>query len=110
MVFGHYGLVDAALEHLRIGRDQLLLWVRGVMETAGVEPSQREERFSAWLMQYDAIYRNVTRLAPDIRARERYFFGNTLRGMTAYVEGLSAEERQSIAEEISQAGPDGPQS
>jgi glyoxylase-like metal-dependent hydrolase (beta-lactamase superfamily II) len=86
MVFAHYGLVDAALEHLHIGRRQLLLWVRGVAETASTEPSQREKIFSAWLMEHDEIYRNVTRLPPDIRARERYFLGNTLRGMIEYVD------------------------
>jgi glyoxylase-like metal-dependent hydrolase (beta-lactamase superfamily II) len=87
MVFAHYGLADAALEHLRIGRRQLLLWVRGVAETASAEPSRREELLSAWLMENDEIYRNVTRLPPDIRARERYFLGNTLRGMIEYVDG-----------------------
>jgi hypothetical protein len=86
MVFAHYGLADAALEHLRIGRRQLLLWVRGVAETASAEPSRREEIFSAWLMEHDEIFRNVTRLPPDIRARERYFLGNTLRGMIEYVD------------------------
>ncbi|OEU62692.1 MAG: MBL fold metallo-hydrolase [Desulfuromonadales bacterium C00003094] len=99
MVFAHYGLTDAALEHLRIGRCQLLLWVRGVAETASAEPYQREERFSAWLMEHDASYRNITQLPPDIQSRERYFLGNTLRGMIDYVDGLSKEERRKIAGE-----------
>ena len=34
MVFAHYGLVENAMEHLQIGRRQLLLWVRGVAATA----------------------------------------------------------------------------
>ncbi len=89
MVFGHYGLTDAALEHLQIGRRQLLLWIRGVVETASAEPAQREERFSAWLMENDEIYRNFIQLPPDIRNRERYFLGNTLRGMIEYVDGVS---------------------
>jgi hypothetical protein len=38
-------------------------------------------------MEHDEIFRNVTRLPPDIRARERYFLGNTLRGMIEYVDG-----------------------
>ncbi|MCD4688440.1 MAG: MBL fold metallo-hydrolase, partial [Desulfuromonadaceae bacterium] len=73
MVFAHYGLTEAALEHLRIGRRQLLLWVRGVAEIASTEPSQKEERLLAWLMEHDEIYRNHIQLPPDIRARERYF-------------------------------------
>ncbi len=96
MVFAHYGLTDAALEHLQIGHSQLLLWVRGVVETASVEPSQREERLSAWIMEHDEIYRNHVQLPPDIRARERYFLGNTLQGMIEYVDGLTEEERRKI--------------
>jgi glyoxylase-like metal-dependent hydrolase (beta-lactamase superfamily II) len=99
MVFAHYGLADVALEHLRIGRRQLLLWVRGVAATASAEPARREELLSAWLMEHDEIYRNVSQLLPDIRVRERYFLGNTLRGMIEYVDGLSAEERRKISDE-----------
>jgi len=99
MVFAHYGLTDAALEHLRIGRRQLLLWVRGAVETASAEPSQKEERISAWLMEHDEIYRRITQLPPDIQSRERYFLGNTLRGMIEYVDGLTEEERRKISDE-----------
>ncbi len=99
MVFAHYGLTDAALEHLQIGRRQLLLWVRGVAETASAEPSQREEQISAWLMEKDEIYRNVLQLPSDILSREGYFLGNTLRGMIEYVDGLSEEERRKISDE-----------
>ncbi len=98
MVFAHYGLTDAALEHLRIGRRQLLLWVRGAVEIASTEPSQKEERLVAWLMEHDEIFRNHIQLPPDIRARERYFLGNTLRGMIEYVDGLTEEERRKISD------------
>ncbi|OGU16592.1 MAG: MBL fold metallo-hydrolase [Geobacteraceae bacterium GWC2_53_11] len=96
MVFAHYGLVDNAPGHLHIARRQLLLWVRGVAELATVEESQREAALIDWLMEHDEHYRNVTQLPPDIRTRERYFFGNTLRGMSEYVEGLEDIERQKL--------------
>jgi glyoxylase-like metal-dependent hydrolase (beta-lactamase superfamily II) len=96
MVFAHYGLVENALTHLRIARNQLLLWIRGVAATATAEGSQREATLVAWLLEHDEQYRNVTQLPPDIRARESYFFGNTMRGMAEYVEGLSVEERQKL--------------
>jgi glyoxylase-like metal-dependent hydrolase (beta-lactamase superfamily II) len=97
MVFAHYGLVENAGEHLRIARDQLLLWVKGVAACVGVEAERREAALVAWLTEHDAQYRNVDRLPADIRARERYFLGNTLRGMTEYVNGLPEEERQALA-------------
>lgn len=96
MVFAHYGLVDNALDHLHCARRQLLLWVRGVASIADADEPQREEALIAWLMEHDDQYRNVTQLPHDIRARERYFFGNTLRGMSEYVAGLVDEERQKL--------------
>lgn len=98
LVFAHYGLVDNALDHLRIARTQLLLWVRGVAAVAEAEGSRREDALIAWLMEHDPQYRNITQLPPDIRARERYFFGNTLRGMSEYVTELTEEERQKLIE------------
>lgn len=96
MVFAHHGLVDTAVDHLRIARKQLLLWVRGVAETLPAPPAEREEALVAWLLERDAQYRNLTSLPRDIQARERYFLGNTLRGMTEYVEGLTDEERLAL--------------
>ena len=99
MVFAHYGLVENAGEHLRIAREQLLLWVRGVAVTAMVEPEHREAALIAWLMDMDPQYRNVERLPADIRARERYFLGNTLKGMGEYVNSLPEEERLALGGE-----------
>ncbi len=100
MVFAHYGRVDNALEHLQIGRRQLQLWVRGVAATSELKASWREEAIYQWLLEQDAIYRNVQQLPADIFKRERIFLGNTLRGMIEYVDGLPASERQALA-----AGP-----
>jgi len=98
LVFAHYGLVESAVEHLRIARNQLLLWVRGVAETLAVPAAKREEALVTWLLERDEQYRNVSRLPEDVLARERYFLGNTLRGMTEYVESLPEAERLKLAE------------
>jgi glyoxylase-like metal-dependent hydrolase (beta-lactamase superfamily II) len=96
LIFAHYGQVDTALTHLRIARSQLLLWVRGAAETAAVEGPQREEALVAWLLERDEHFRNLSLLPRDIQARERYFLGNTLRGMMEYVDSLTTEERQAV--------------
>ncbi|BCS55344.1 MBL fold metallo-hydrolase [Geobacter sp. SVR] len=101
MVFAHYGLVENALEHLQIARNQLLLWVRGTAAVAEVAEGEREEAMVAWLMERDEHYRNFDRLPVDIQARERYFLGNTLRGMGEYVAALPPEERRVLAEAAS---------
>jgi len=85
MVFAHYGMVATAVEHLTIARDQLLLWVKGATAVAMVPASEREEAFFGWLQEHDEHYRNMAQLPEDIRTRERYFFGNTYRGMAEYV-------------------------
>jgi len=85
MVFAHYGMVDTAVKHLEIARNQLLLWVEGARTVANLAGDEREEAMFAWLQERDEHYRNITQLPEDIRARERYFFGNTCRGMAEYV-------------------------
>jgi len=99
MVFAHYGLVDNALDYLLMARKQLLQWVRGVAETAGVEASRREEAFRSWLLERDECYKNVSKLPKDIQVRERNFFGNSFRGMVEYVDSLSPEKRQALLED-----------
>ncbi len=96
MVFAHYGRVDDAVEHLRIGRRQLLRWVEGVAETASPDEAAHEEAFFAWLLERDEVFRNIERLPPDILARERIFFGNSFRGMREYVESLPVEGRKAL--------------
>jgi glyoxylase-like metal-dependent hydrolase (beta-lactamase superfamily II) len=96
MVFAHYGLVENGLEHLRIARSQLLLWVRGVVATRQTAEEEREEALAVWLRKHDEIFRNGDRLPADIAARERYFLGNSLRGMIEFVDSLTAEEAQEL--------------
>lgn len=97
MVFAHYGLVDDALTHLRIGRDQLGLWVRGAAATAHLEGEQRVLAFTDWLLQRDRNFALLDQLPADLQQREREFIGNSLRGMGDYVAGLSEEARRELA-------------
>jgi glyoxylase-like metal-dependent hydrolase (beta-lactamase superfamily II) len=87
MVFAHYGMVDNAVVHLKIARDQLLLWVEGAKTVATFAEADREEAFFVWLLAHDHNFGNFVQLPEDIKARERYFFGNTYRGMAEYVAG-----------------------
>jgi len=96
MVFAHYGMVESGLQHLRIAREQLLLWVRCVADVAAAGVADFEEALVSRLMEADPHYRSVTLLPPDIRARERYFLGNTLKGMAEYVAALPEEGRRAL--------------
>ena len=94
LVIAHYGLVEPASEYLEIGRNQLNLWVEGVKEadatrTEGEGDTEIEERLFEWLLEHDPNYRRIKELPPDIYARERYFLGNTMRGMRGYLKSSS---------------------
>ena len=89
LVIAHYGLVEPALKYLKIGRNQLNLWVEGVRETGAGSDAQAEERLFEWLLEHDPNYRRIKELPPDIYARERYFLGNTMRGMSGYLKDRS---------------------
>ncbi|MBN2644774.1 MAG: MBL fold metallo-hydrolase [Desulfuromonadaceae bacterium] len=97
MIFAHYGLVKNAMDHLTIARRQLLLWVQGVIAHQDIEPEQHDEAICHWLLEQDVCFRRLGELPEDIQARERYFLGNTLRGMGDYVQRLTPEQRNAVA-------------
>ena len=88
MVIAHYGLVEPAVEYLEIGRDQLKLWVEGVQTVAMAGDDESEELLFQWLLEHDPSYARIKELDSETYARERYFLGNTMRGMIGYIEGL----------------------
>jgi len=98
LVIAHYGLVEPAVDYLRIGREQLTIWVQGVAANATIQQEKREEAIFSWLLDHDLHFRNIEMLPQDVYERERIFLGNTLRGMREFVESLSVEERQGLSD------------
>ena len=92
LVIAHYGLVEPAVKYLQIGLKQLKLWVKGVTELLDKEDDINEDEIFSWLQENDEYYRNQYQLADDIRSRERYFLGNSIRGMSEYVKNLTVGE------------------
>lgn len=97
MVFAHYGLVEDALSHLKIGKKQLLLWVKGAVASAHLEGSERVQTFYDWLIEHDENFALIDQLPADLLQRECEFIGNSLRGMAEYIAGLSEEKRRLLA-------------
>lgn len=97
LVIGHYGLVEPALDYLKMGRQQLFLWLQGVASTADFSGAAREQAIYDWLIAHDPLFQRIEHLDADIMARERYFMGNSLRGMLDYFSGLSAHEQAALA-------------
>lgn len=96
LVIAHYGLVEPAVQYLQIGLKQLNLWVKGIAEQYDKNQQLDEAEIFHWLQQHDENYRLQYQLDDDIRSRERYFLGNTMRGMAEYVESLAPAERQKL--------------
>ncbi len=90
-------MVEPGIDYLRIGREQLLLWVRGVAAHFDLAPEKREEAIYLWLLEHDPHYRNIKKLPDDIYRRERIFLDNTLKGMLDYVERLDSAEQRKLA-------------
>jgi len=99
LIIAHHGLVEPALDYLQIARRQLPLWVRGVLETSGEEDAARQQALFDWLLEHDPNFANFDQLPSDIQARERHFFGNTLRGMQEYADRLKPDQRQTFLEQ-----------
>ena len=96
LVIAHYGLVEPAVDYLRIASKQLTLWVKGIALLKSKEKDPSEQTIFDWLQEHDEYYRNQAQLDADIRTRERYFLGNSIRGMSDYVDSLTTEQRQSL--------------
>ncbi len=96
LVIAHYGLVEPAVDYLQIASKQLTLWVKGIALLNSRKENPSEQEIFDWLQQHDEHYRNQEQLDADIRSRERYFLGNSIRGMSDYVSNLTAEERRNL--------------
>jgi glyoxylase-like metal-dependent hydrolase (beta-lactamase superfamily II) len=96
LIIAHHGLVSPALDYLQIGRAQFIRWVKGVVAISDFVDEDRQQVFYDWLLENDPYFRNIDQLEPDIRAREEVFIGNTLRGMSEYVQSLTEEQRDNL--------------
>lgn len=94
LVIAHHGLVEPALDYLRIGRQQLTLWLRAVAATNNVAAEGREQAFFDWLVEHDVNFKNIYQLDDDILQRERHFLGNSMRGMVGYFDSLTAQQQR----------------
>jgi glyoxylase-like metal-dependent hydrolase (beta-lactamase superfamily II) len=101
LVIAHYGLVEPAVDYLKIGLQQLRIWVKGVAQSADLKWDSFRPIIFQWLLDNDPNFQNLYQLEDDIRTREEVFLDNSLRGMIDYVAGLSAVEKNALLSENS---------
>ncbi len=83
LCFGHYGCRTDTAWVLEQAAGQMNLWLKligEVLQAGGEEPER--EAFRELLVQ-DPLLAGFHRLPEDIQHRERYFLGNSIRGMVA---------------------------
>jgi|Deesub1362A_J573_1020465.scaffolds.fasta_scaffold00516_23 glyoxylase-like metal-dependent hydrolase (beta-lactamase superfamily II) len=89
--FGHFGYEDDSGEIAKIALEQLDTWVDVVRDVAcekGFENGEEKKVLEACrdqLMKIDKIFARYEHLDGDMKPREDYFIGNTLKGILGYV-------------------------
>lgn len=83
--FGHYGLRRDSENLFRHARAQIPLWL-AIVEAHLLEGGEfREEGVFTDILAQDPCMRSYHLLPEDIRAREREFISNSIRGMKGYL-------------------------
>ena len=102
MIFAHSSMQDNAMHWLKCAEQQLHVWVKGIIEhmEAGIEGSgEGEVLFTAmytWLLEHDSLFARIEALPADMQQRERYFFRNSITGMSEYVARIDKTRRREI--------------
>lgn len=96
LIIAHHGLVEPAVQYLKIGRQQLILWVQAVAATADCDQKTRQQAIYDWLIVHDEVFKHIDQLEADLYARERYFMGNSLRGMIEYFDQLTPDQKRTL--------------
>ncbi len=98
LVIAHHGLVEPAIDYLKIGQKQLKLWTKGVAKHIDLEESLFRRKTIDWLLENDPNFQQFEQLAVDIQGRETYFLDNSLCGMREYISGLTRTEQLALLE------------
>ncbi len=83
---GHYGAVPDPDGILSAAGEQLDRWVEVVRAHRRLEGPAFEVAVFRDLLRTDPRFTSFSSLPGDVRERERYFFGNTLKGLRGWVE------------------------
>jgi glyoxylase-like metal-dependent hydrolase (beta-lactamase superfamily II) len=106
MIFAHSTMQSDAMSLLEAARKQLYVWVGGVARQflecrwAGKADASQEEELRqsmyTWLLRNDPLFAPIESMPEDIHAREMYFFGNSIKGMSEYVANLDQPRREEL--------------
>jgi glyoxylase-like metal-dependent hydrolase (beta-lactamase superfamily II) len=85
LCLGHYGYLSHPAGFLESARNQLLLWVDTVRQELAKGKENVGQRVLASLLEKDNRISGFNHLEPDIKKREEYFLGNSIKGMIQFL-------------------------
>jgi glyoxylase-like metal-dependent hydrolase (beta-lactamase superfamily II) len=85
LCYGHYGLRENSAAIWAAVLTQLDLWLAAAERYELAQGKPAEEEVFAWLLNNDPLFCGFSALPPDIQTRERFFVGNSIRGMGRYL-------------------------
>ena len=92
--YGHFGMQPDGLHMLDLHREQLLFWKRILGAEAagqGMDSSDFANRWVNLLLVKDRLLHGFPQLPPEVRARERGFLLNSVRGFAGYLASLKKD-------------------
>ncbi|MFH2132086.1 MAG: MBL fold metallo-hydrolase [bacterium] len=95
--FGHFGYRRDAMAAMHSARDQLILWTETVRQELAKGDDNLETRVISALKTRDTAFANLAHLEPDIRIREDYFVGNSIRGIREYIDHQAVVNQHSMS-------------
>jgi glyoxylase-like metal-dependent hydrolase (beta-lactamase superfamily II) len=87
--YGHVGRRNNAVEMLKAHRRQLLNWREMILpfhQSAGGRERAVMQACAEYLLANDPLLDRFGKLAPEVRARERNFLSNSIKGYWGYLE------------------------
>ncbi len=84
--YGHYGFRTDAKTALKEGRDQLLVWIKIIKKQLKYGNQNLINRTVEALRKEDSAFANIKYLPEDIQQRELYFVGNSIKGISEFLQ------------------------
>ena len=83
--YGHYGILDDAVTMLRMGEEQIQLWLAIIKDRKTNGLNLNEDDIFEEILDKDNHVSIFHQLKPDIQEREVYFTKNSIRGMVEFI-------------------------
>jgi glyoxylase-like metal-dependent hydrolase (beta-lactamase superfamily II) len=88
LCYGHFGIGEGARERLKRQLGQMRFWEQAIEDFTNRQPHDKnlEEKCRNMLLARDPLMKHFSALPPQIREREAYYVGNSIRGFLGWIE------------------------